>query len=117
MLKSLTSTTRPLVSPAPHPIGQALDVGGANTVVSRVAGEDYFSSILIVRTVDDPPFPVVQREGAETGAHYNCAKIKWEKMKRGFSREWTLLVLDYPNGLLFQFFLLSPVHTQLSQNP
>ena len=76
MLTSLTSTTRPLVSPAPRPVGQALDVGGANAVVSRVAGEDYFSAILVVRPVDDPPFPVVQREGAETGAHYYCAKIK-----------------------------------------
>ncbi len=72
-------------------------MGGANAVVARVAGEDYFSSILIVRTIDNPPFPVVQRKGAETRAHNDCAKKK--KEKRGFGGEWTLLVLDYSNGL------------------
>lgn len=75
----LTPTPWPLVPPAPHPIGQALDVGGANAVVSRVAGEYYFRSILVVRTVYDPPFPVVQREGAETRAHIDCAKKRGEK--------------------------------------
>lgn len=76
--EALTSTPRSLVSPAPHSIGQALDVGWANAVVSRVTGEDYFSSILIVRTVDDPPFPMVQREGAETRAHNDCVpKKRW----------------------------------------
>lgn len=91
--EALTSTPRSLVSPAPHSIGQALDVGWANAVVSRVTGEDYFSSILIVRTVDDPPFPMVQREGAETRAHNDCVP-----KKRGFGGEWALLVLDYSNG-------------------
>lgn len=116
--KSLTSTPRPLVSPAPHPIGQALDVGGANAVVPRVAGEDYFRSILIVRTVDDPPFPMVQREGAETRAHNNCAKKK-KKKKRGFGGEWTLLVLDYSNGLTSVSIssLIPCTHTVTSQNP
>lgn len=47
-VKLLTFTPRPLAPPTPHPIGQALDVGGANTVVSGIAGEDYFSSVLIV---------------------------------------------------------------------
>lgn len=46
--KSLTPTPRSLVPPAPDPIGQALDVGRANTIVSRVAGEDYFGAIFIV---------------------------------------------------------------------
>lgn len=60
--KLLTSTSRPLAPPAPDPIGQALDMGGANPVIPRVASKYYFSSILIVRTIDDPPFAVVQRE-------------------------------------------------------
>lgn len=72
--KPLTSTPRPLTPPAPHPIGQALDVGRTNTVVPWIASEDYPSSILIVRTVDDLPFSVVQREGAETRAHDDCKK-------------------------------------------
>lgn len=101
--KSLTSTTRPLVSPAPHTVGQALDVGGANTVESRVAGKDYFSSILIVRTVDDPPFPMVQREGAEARTHNDCAK------KRKGVQWRALLVLEVS-------IHLSLVHTLLSQN-
>lgn len=67
-------------------------MGRANTVVPRIASEDYPSSVLIVRTVDDPPFPVFQRERAETRAHNDCAK-----KRGGFSREWTLLVLDYSN--------------------
>ena len=46
-------------------------MGGANTVVSRVAGEDYFGSELVVRTIDYPPSPMVQRERAQTGAHHN----------------------------------------------
>lgn len=61
-VKSLTSTPRSLISPAPRPISQALDVGRANTEVSRVAGKDYFGAVLVVRTVDYSPFPVVQRE-------------------------------------------------------
>lgn len=77
--KSLTSTSRSFISPAPHPIGQALDVGRANTVVSRVAGKNYFGAIFIVRTVDYSPFSVVQRERAETGAHHDCAKKKKKK--------------------------------------
>lgn len=80
--KLLTPTPRPLAPPAPHPIGQALDVGGANAVVSRVAREDYLSFVLIVRTVDDAPFPVFQRERAETRTHDDCArKIKKQKKK------------------------------------
>lgn len=44
-------------------------MGGADTVVSRIASEDDPSAELIVRTVDNLPFPVVQREGAQTGTH------------------------------------------------
>lgn len=73
-IKPLTSTPRPLAPPAPHPIGQALDVGRANTVVPWIASENDPSAILIVWPVDDLPFPVVQREGAETGAHDDYAK-------------------------------------------
>lgn len=74
--KPLTSTPRPLAPPAPHPIGQALDVCRANTIVPWIASEDDPSSKLIVRTVDDLPFSVVQREGAETRAHDDCGKKK-----------------------------------------
>lgn len=77
---SLTSTPRPFVSPAPHPVGQALDVGGANAVISGVAGEYYFGAVLVVGPVDYPPFPVVQREGAEAGAHHDCAKTEERRL-------------------------------------
>lgn len=65
--KILTSTPRSLVPPAPHPIGQTLNVGGANTMVPGIASEDDFSSILIVGTIDNSPLAMVQRKGAETG--------------------------------------------------
>lgn len=75
--KSLTSTPRPLVPPAPHSVCEALDVGGAHTIVSRVAGEDYFRPILIVRAIDNPPFPVIEGKRAKTGArHHWKNKIK-----------------------------------------
>lgn len=94
--KSLTSTPRSLVSPAPHPIGQALDVGRANTVVSRVAGKDYFGAILIVRTIDYSPFPVVQRERAETGAHHDWVKKKQKKQKQIISKGiwWGVVIVS-----------------------
>lgn len=63
---------RPLVFPAPHAIGQALYVGGAQSEVSGVAGEDDSSAVLVVRAVDDPPAPVLQREGADAGTHHHC---------------------------------------------
>lgn len=70
----LTSTSRSLTLPAPRSIGEALNVGGANTIVSRIASENDFSSVLIVRTVDNLPFPMVQREGAETRTSIDCHK-------------------------------------------
>lgn len=73
--KSLTSTPRPLVPPAPHSVREALDVGGAHTIVSRVAGEDYFRPILIVRAIDYPPFPVIEGKRAKAGAWHHCKKI------------------------------------------
>lgn len=73
----LTSTSRSLISPTPCSIGQALDVGGANTIIPRVAGKDYFSSILIMRTIDYSPSPMIQREGTKAGAgHYWKGKNK-----------------------------------------
>lgn len=44
----LTLTVRPLIPPAPHPIGHALDVGGSQAVVARVTGKDDFSPVLIM---------------------------------------------------------------------
>lgn len=67
----LTSTPRPLIPPAPHPVSQALDVSRADAVVSSVTGEDYFGAILVVRAIHNPPFAVVQREGAEAGTRHN----------------------------------------------
>lgn len=101
--KSLTLAARPLVPPAPHAIGQALNMGGADTVVSRIASEDDPSTELIVRTVDNLPFPVVQREGAQTGTHNDCgAGAKWEDR-----------ILDYQND--FNFSSLSLVHNAQSK--
>lgn len=68
---SLTSTARSLVSPAPHSVCQALDVGGANTKIAGVAGENDFCPKLVVGTIDNPPSSVVQGEGAETWAHHH----------------------------------------------
>lgn len=62
----------PLVFPAPHAIGQALDVGGAQSEVSGVAGEDDSGAVLVVRAVDDPPAAVLQGEGADAGTHHHC---------------------------------------------
>lgn len=75
----LTSTPGSLVPPAPHPIGQALNVRGANSMVPRIASENYLSSILIVGTIDDSPLAMVQREGAETGTHIDCAKKREDR--------------------------------------
>lgn len=73
-------------------------MGGADTVVSRIASEDDPSTELIVRTVDNLPFPVVQREGAQTGTHNDCgAGAKWEDR-----------ILDYQNDFIFSS--LSLVH-------
>lgn len=69
--KSLTSTPRPLIPPAPHSVCEALDVGGAHTIVSRVAGEDYFRPILIVRAIDYPPFPMIEGKRAKAGAWHH----------------------------------------------
>lgn len=81
--KVLTFTPRSLIPPAPHAIGKALDVGRANAVVPRIATEDDPSSELIVWTVDNPPFPMVQRERAETRAHNDCAKNRgWVEIVR-----------------------------------
>lgn len=63
---------RPLVLPAPHAIGQALDVGGAQPEVPGVAGEHDASAVLVVRAVDYPPAAVLQGEGADAGAHHHC---------------------------------------------
>lgn len=70
--KLLTLAVRPLVFPAPHAIGQAADVGGAQSEVSRVAGEDDSSAVLVVRAVDDPPAAVLQGKGADAGTHHHC---------------------------------------------
>lgn len=95
----LTSTPRSLVPPAPHPIGQALDVSGADAMVPGIASEDDFSSILIVGTIDDSPLAMVQREGAETGTHVDYATEERKTNKTGekrlFSMEQTLFTLDY----------------------
>lgn len=75
----LTSTSRSLVPPAPHPIGQALNVRGANAMIPGIASEDDFSSILIVGTINDSPLAMVQREGAETGTHVDYEIKKKER--------------------------------------
>ena len=77
-------------------------MSGANAVVSRIASEDYFSSVLVVRTVDNPPFPMVQREGAETRAHNDCAK------NRGDSYGMVSFGLFKLND--FNFFLIPCTH-------
>lgn len=46
-------------------------VGGAEPVVSGAAGEGYFSPVFVSRAVDDPPFAVIQREGADAGTHHD----------------------------------------------
>lgn len=85
-------------------------MGRASTVVSRIASEDYLSSVLIVRTVDDPPFPVVQGEGAETRAHDDCAK------KEGI--QWGVDIVSFGLFKLTDFnFFSHPLYTLLSQNP
>lgn len=83
----LTSTSRSLVPPAPHPIGQALNVRGANAMIPGIASEDDFSSILIVGTINDSPLAMVQREGAETGTHvdYEIKKERKKSKERGCS--------------------------------
>lgn len=68
----LTLAVRPLIFPAPHAIGQALDVGGAQSEVPGVAGEDDPGAVLVVRAVDDPPAAVLQGEGADAGTHHHC---------------------------------------------
>lgn len=119
-VKSLTSTSRSLAPPAPHPICQALDVGRPNAVVSRVAGEYYFGAILIVWTIDYPPFPMVQRERAETGTHHDCAKKgrakKRERRGDSVGSGHCFFRIIQMEWLLFQFLLLSLIHTLLSQN-
>lgn len=45
-------------------------------MVPGITSEDDFSSVLIVGTIDDSPFAMVQREGAETGTHVNYVKNK-----------------------------------------
>lgn len=74
-------------------------MGGANAMVSRIAREDDFSSILIVGTIDDSPLAMVQREGAETGTHVDYAK----KKKRGCSAgsRHCLLWIIQSEGLQF----------------
>ena len=62
---------RPLVAPAPHPVGQALYVGGALAEIARVAGEDDLCPVLVVGSIDDSPPPVIQREGADAGAGHH----------------------------------------------
>lgn len=79
----LTSTSRSLVPPAPHPIGQALNVRRANAMIPGIASEDDFSSILIVGTINDSPLAMVQREGAETGTHVDYEIKKKEVVQLG----------------------------------
>ena len=61
----------PVVPPAPRAIGQALDVGGAQAVVARVAGEHDAGLVLVVGAVHDPPAPVLQGEGADAGTDHH----------------------------------------------
>lgn len=69
--KCLTLTVRPLVPPAPHPIGHALDVGGSQAVVARITGKDDFSLVLIMGTIDNSPPPVLQRKRSNARADDN----------------------------------------------
>ena len=68
-----TLAVGPVVPPAPRPIGQALDVGGAQAVVARVTGEHDAGLVLVVGAVHDPPAAVLQGEGADAGTdhHWN----------------------------------------------
>ena len=74
-----TSASRSFVPPAPRPIGQALDVSGTDPVVTRVTAEDHLGSELVAGPVDDRPLPVVQREGAQTGADHHCGTTNTKK--------------------------------------
>jgi len=74
--KCLSSQVRtlavgPVVPPAPRAVGQTLDVGGAEAVVARVAGEHDARLVLIVGAVDDAPAAVLQGEGADAGTHHH----------------------------------------------
>lgn len=48
-----------------------MNVGGAESVVAGAAGKGHFSAVFITRAVDDPPFAMIQGEGADTGTHHN----------------------------------------------
>lgn len=55
-----------------------MDVGGAKAVVAGITAEGDLGPVLVTRPVNDLPLAVVQREGADTGAHHDCG------MKRFF---------------------------------
>lgn len=59
-------------------------------MVSGIAREDDFCSILIVGTIDDSPLAMVQREGAETGTH-----VDYGKKKKVVQQGAGIVTLDY----------------------
>lgn len=105
----LTSTPGSLVPPAPRTIGQALNVGGANTMVPRIAGEYDFSSVLVVGTIDDSPLAMVQREGAETGTYVDCANNERERERKRTEEEvqWGMDIVHFGLFKLTDFNLFS----------
>ena len=113
----LTSTPRSLVSPAPHSIGQALDVGRTNTAVSRVAGENNFSSVLVVWTIDNPPSPMVQREGAQTGARQHWKETTKKNQLFNPERTVSFGFLKWTNLLLICKLFLQLQRQNLLHNP
>lgn len=103
----LTSTAGSLVPPAPRPMSQALNVGGANSMVPRIASENDFSSILVVGTVDDPPLAMVQGEGAETGTHIDCANNKKGREETEEEVQWGMDIVHFGLFKLTDFNLFS----------
>lgn len=103
----LTSTPGSLVPPAPRPMSQALNVGGADAIVPRIASENDFGSILVVGTIDDSPLAMVQGEGAETGAHIDCANNKERAGETEEEVQWGMDIVHFGLFKLTDFNLFS----------
>ncbi len=52
-----------------------MNVGGAEPVVASAASKSHFSAVFVTRAIDDPPFAMIQGEGANAGTHHNWEEI------------------------------------------
>ncbi len=52
-----------------------MNVGGAEPVVASAASKGHFSAVFVTRAIDDPPFAMIQGEGANAGTHHNWEEI------------------------------------------